>query len=346
MQMIGLCMFSRASKKKFLFIALLSLFGSGSKTKASYSLRTNKGLVALFQNPERYTDFLSPYDPEKQDVLLQPRDIDLKTVSNRAFQGQLFENSHKDVIVVGLGKGATPKDKEPYVRAFGKDYDVFIFRYDWQMPEYQSISERIHPSKRFFEHNHEEVIAVVSYLKEQGYQQVIGLGECYSAYTFAAAEAHATCNKKQLFSKLIFDSCWLSVKQMAASFVKDPWLSGNPLEGGSPEIVKNIMSSCFIFKPIHFFVSLILSDLNVTDYLKYITVPTLFIRGINDPAVSSGDFDTLWGSVQHEQKAALITPFHHSNSFKRAGRNAYLYVANLFIQESFDTFLQELQAQV
>jgi len=87
--------------------------------------------------------------------------------------------------------------------------------------------------------------------------------------------------------------------------------------------------------------SLIWNDYSVEAYLEKIDIPTLFIRGFNDPAISSLDFEKIWQTTKTSKKAAFITPYHHSNSFKREGRRRYLFIENLFIQNEFEDFVYE-----
>lgn len=87
---------------------------------------------------------------------------------------------------------------------------------------------------------------------------------------------------------------------------------------------------------------------SIIDHVAKITVPVLFIRGNNDPMVSSQDFDQMFKVTQSfrvSKKACFRTPFHHSNSFgyEKGGRGRYMFVWKKFVEQDFETFLETLQ---
>lgn len=251
-----------------------------------------------------------------------------------------YQSGKPELIVLAVGKGGLLKDKLPFIYEFTQHYDVIIFDYEWQNPAplYRRAARIATPLERYFIHNHQEVQAIVSHVRQLNtYESIIGHAECYSVFMFAKAQALRPIGSR-LFDKLIFDSGILSVKNTIKSFFKNPALCCNPLDGQSYPLTKALMGNKLFLA----LIDLCVRDYSAKDYFAAIDIPVLFVRGINDTMVSQEDFVTMWNVVDSE-KAAFLTPYHHSDSFKRKNaRREYLYVENLFIQNSYNDFIRRL----
>ena len=310
--------------------------------------------IPLFQAEDNIVTTLPQNEehPEEYQKEIQARkvtDYAVTTEHGITIPVRLYENDSPNLIVLALGKGANIKDTERFVRALCPMYSVVTFNYEWH--DFSSVQWGKTPfqiGKAFFDHNHEEVVAVVKFvrdLKAKGqakFEQVIGLGECYSTLTFARAQAISCQKNEPLFDKLILDSAFYSVKACAEAIIKDPWLMYDNFEGGCPSWIQAICGHWMILTPSTTVLGLFLPDASVEQYLKEIReTPILFIRGQNDTFVLPQYFELLWGAVQHKKKAVFFTPFNHSNSFERKkARKQYLCVIDKFINNDFDRFIQ------
>jgi hypothetical protein len=301
---------------------------------SDYILRANDGaeqsLGDLFNDNNRaYFDQLL----QKHDVS-NYRDLAIETQRGVRVRGRLYERGHKTLIVLCLGKGAPLEECVHYAEYLVGDYDVLIFEYAWApLNQWELVR---HTVNGYFTHNHEEVIAasrIARALQQRnGYQQIVGLGECYSGFTFSKAQGLREIEGEKLFDKLILDSCLVSLENYVRSLIIDPVLMYDSLKGGLPKYLKPCtkLFCAALNKPINYLYHDDQGPVEVIRYLPHITVPILFIRGTNDPSISWEDFERAWNSVT-APKTAFITPFHHSNSFQHAGRPFYLAVVHHFI---------------
>ncbi len=235
------------------------------------------------------------------------------------------------VIVISLGEGVRSKLWPLYLSALSSHYNIVAFEFTSSQASWCNVT--CHPFKTFFDRSYLDVITVAHFVREYFKdKQVIGLGICYGAFILAQAQA---LSKKRLFDKLIFDSCFLSVASCVESFIKDPMLCCDSIRGGCPQFLKCILSSRIIYKPIVTGIACCMPEISVLPYLSDLKEsPVLFIRGQQDPMVLPEHFDAMWEAVT-SPKAVYLTPFHHSNNFREAGRAHYLYSMKRFLQNDF-----------
>jgi hypothetical protein len=304
---------------------------------SDYILRDNNG------TEHSLDDFFNEDNKPHFEALCQKRaienhrDLILATQGGAHVRAKLYERGHQTLIVLSLGKGADLTECEHYAEYLIGDYDVLIFEYAWApLNQWELVR---HTVNGFFTHNHEEVIAASRLGRElqrqNGYQQVIGMGECYSAFTCSKAQALRELAGEKLFDKLILDSCLVSLGDYVRSFIVDPVLMYDSLKGGFPNFLKPCtkLLCAALNRPINYLYRDVQGPIDVTRYLPHITVPVLFIRGANDPSISWESFENAWNSAR-APKTAFITPFQHANNFQYAGRPFYLYVVQNFINDN------------
>ncbi|MFA6263835.1 MAG: hypothetical protein WCW33_05560 [Candidatus Babeliales bacterium] len=304
---------------------------------SDYVMRTNDGVEHSLD------DFFSENNKPYFEQLVQKhdvsgyRDLVLETQRGARVRARLYERGHQTLIVLSLGKGADLTECEHYAEYLIGDYDVLIFEYAWAPLNQWNLVR--HTVNGYFMHNHEEVIAASRLARalqqRNGYRQIVGMGECYSAFTCSKAQALRELDGEKLFDKLILDSCLVSLGDYVRSFIVDPVLMYDSLKGGFPNFLKPCTKLlCAAFnRPINCLYRDAQGPIEVTRYLPHITVPILFIRGANDPSISWENFENAWNSAR-APKAAFITPFQHANNFQYAGRPFYLSVVQHFIDDN------------
>ncbi len=242
----------------------------------------------------------------------QPATITLTTTTQHI--DTLFFDRKSDTLLI-LGQGF-PGSKESIasVAWLFPDYDVISFDYRWRdLYTYTTTTQTIlHPVQRMIHDCVDDAELVVRHFKEQKqYREVIGLGLCYSNYTFAEAQA-----RSKLFTKLIFDSSWTSLNEFIRHICLDPWLPYSPQEGGSPEWLKNILKASFVHSCLTSIIDVCCPTISVLPVLnKLNATPILFIHGTGDLLVDyPNNFTALWQAATADYKAAFITPSRHSDN--------------------------------
>lgn len=170
-----------------------------------------------------------------------------------------YFNKHSNkIIVMGTGFGNSRNKLLPLLEIF-PSYDVLFIGYwgkegNYSKDKSQTSLYKNPPNIRYFAQRFRreanDVKAAVRYVRnklEKKYRQVIGLGMCYSSYTFSKAQAEAESNQEILFDKLIFDSSWYSARAVGDKIAEDPFLSWNFAYGGTPGYLK-IFSSLILLK--------------------------------------------------------------------------------------------------
>lgn len=329
--------------KNCYFLILLLAGIPTLRLDAQYSLRTEKSYYSINTILEKRLHIKA----DKKMVHEMRSDVFFVTTPRGVkIRSSLYRNNKQSLIVIGLGKGADQKAYGIYIAALSNFYDVLVFEYEWQVNKPSLYDKIFHLVKTYFTYNHDEVLSVVGYIRNNTdsfkYDQIIGLGECYSGFMFVKAQALAKKNNEKLFDKLILDSVFLSLDMFIAAIIKDPCMSCDPLKGGMPKIIKPLFLIPYwtMYKPIAALLRPHLEGVSMLHYLPDISIPLLYIRGANDPAITDDHFTSLWNSIGSCEKAAFITPFHHSNSFQRAGRAYYLDILRNFIDSDFMQFTQ------
>jgi hypothetical protein len=336
-------------KKNLIF--LFACFIGGAYA-SDYLIRTHDGaehsLDHLFNEHQRPIvarafDACNLYKHEEGEKHLDSSDhiigypLMLNTSDGFSFRGRHYYGleQKQTLIVLSLGMGSTFEECEHHAKYLARQYDVLIFQYRWAPLNEKELVR--HTVNSFFTDNHEEVIAAARLGRLLKYEQIIGLGECYSGFMFPKAQALCERKGEKLFDKLILDSGMISLENYVRSMIVDPCLMCKPLTGGIPNCLKPCtkLFCAALTKPVNYLYRDDHGPIEVMRYLPHISVPILFIRGKNDPSISWEDFERAWNSVI-APKTAFITPFHHSNSFQHAGRPFYLAVVHHFIDDNLN----------
>lgn len=260
-------------------------------------------------------------------------DIMLTTTSGVACPARFFDNNRDRVIVLGQGFFCDSNVMQDFVSLLGSDFDYITFDYRWK--EFASFalnpSTYLRPQQKIFYDEQEEVLAVVRFVKSRKeYREVIGLGQCYSSFLFVVAQAEEQIKGKQLFSRLILDSCWYSLNQFARNVGKDFGLIANPQKGGS-FLLQKICASYALESLIAGLIQC-LPDVTIQSYAAQLkNIPVLFIHGMNDKLIPIESFTRVWHTVQ-APKSLLLTPHRHADNLQSDGM--MIQACQLFLQSS------------
>ena len=282
---------------------------------------------------------------DKEKTKKSGQNITLKTPRGLDVPVTFFDRKSNKAIVLGQGLN-NPKEQGLYFARIFHDYDIIIFDYRWKnfLSYIFSPTTLITPMTSFVFAPQEEVITVVNYLKSlKNYDSIIGRGQCYSAFLFAMAQTLEQKNNRQLFSKLILDSCWLSLTNFLEQISLDPWLLPRSIHGGTPKFLKSILNNPIIHIPMMEIIKQITPNISIKPYLnKLHTTPILFIHGQNDFIVPYEQaFEKIWQETLFAPKAAFITPEKHVLNAKNAA--LYYHICNLFCAETtIENFLKKL----
>ncbi len=297
-------------------IVLFGIFAASitnSYSLQKFTLKTNGGKISFFAKAPK----LKKLSQEKASQL------SIKTNIGKKIPVLFFDRGKNKAIVIGQGFPGKKEDAK-YKAQVLDDYDILSFDYSWEkiFSFLLQPSTLCHPWKKFFWEEKKVVHAVVNFLKKKkDYKEIVGLGECYSNFTFALAQIEAEGKKEKLFTKLIFDSCWHNSRDFIEEISLDPWLPFSPQHGGAPELLKKILHSPLFHYPISLLLDLLTPNISTEPYLKKISIPLLFIHGTNDKMVPYKKvFKKIW-QIPTGQKALLLTPFEHSDNMQ----NTFVY---------------------
>jgi len=243
-----------------------------------------------------------------------------------------FDRNSSKLLVVGPGF-QNNRQMFYFVARLLCEYDVVVFDYRWI--ELKSFvlqrSTLIHPINELLLKEKEEIIAVVRHMKQQKhYDTIIGHGVCYSTYTLLAAQEEAQQQEEKLFDKLILDSTFHSMPEMARKIINDPWLIAEPQVNHTSSWFKSFVK----------YTGLELLIVTLTKLMGYTSVeplvshivdtPILFIHGKEDVLIPlENQFINIWDSADQTQKCALFTPFAHVKNMRNRG--VYKFICENFI---------------
>ena len=108
------------------------------------------------------------------------------------------------------------------------------------------------------------------------YKKIVGLGICYSAYTFALAQRH-----KRLFDALMCDSCWVSLATIAQALARDPYLMIDP-QFGSNWLVRALMGWWPCNLVLSRLINWLVPDRSALEPIGQVGIPVLFVHGQQD----------------------------------------------------------------
>ena len=273
----------------------------------------------LYNNQDTLPCILTDYASKLEQIPLlytqyKPKKLILKTPSELSVPVRFFDRNSDILLFCGQGFTGYAKKMDLFAKIF-PDYDIVIIDYRWNTWKfYYTWQTMRYPIQSFLLDEIEEVQTTLEYFKHRkDYREVVGLGICYSNAIFIMA--HTQKPEKQYFTKLICDSCWFSIKDLAESITRDPMLPINPAVGGCPNFIKKILHAKLIRKSILTIGNFIIPEYCLKPYLNSLnTLPILFIHGTEDLLVPMDVFWKIWHNVDNCPKFAFITPFAHSSS--------------------------------
>jgi pimeloyl-ACP methyl ester carboxylesterase len=260
-------------------------------------------------------------------------DVTIRTVNGRAaIFGTFFDHGSDILIVMGPGFGKPRGTLQYYAQIF-QNYDVLIFDYCWRtniknfMGSFKSLRA---PIAALFDGPWQDVISVVQYgTSHKKYKKVVGLGICYSAYQFLAAEAECQKNQVHLFDALIIDSCPLSTVDVQKQVFRNISLLYNPLQSTEPGWLQYIWGLTRVPGMLAWLSSKF-SNYSVLPLCAQIgQIPVLCIHGRADRLVPLESFERMWAAIQSHNKMALITPSSHVLNIRNQA--VYKVVCDQFI---------------
>lgn len=270
----------------------------------------------------------------------------------------IFINNHSDrVVVLGASclQDALHKMNSFAARLIQSGYDIMMFDYRWHSQPLRSTvwSSLFGPIEQLVEKEKNEVTAVIKYLKEYNpsYKDIVGLGQCYSCYTFAAAQIQAQKNGESCFTKLIFESPWLSLWSVMEASQQEPQVCVcETSPDANPYYIKSIMRFPLIKWPINLLKKIFCYFSPETSIIRYIKeikdVPILFIYGQDDIEVPVNHFNRIWTATT-TPKATLVVPGGHTKLFHNDdNKKMYMHVVNNFIQSPFNLFFDKLAQEI
>jgi len=254
---------------------------------------------------------------------------ELLTKSKKPFSYRLYQaasdKKSESVVIIALGENFCHRDPlpfacyEPFIREFLKlGYDVATFRYTW--------GKKVPPCLSWYlkSNNHEELMALVDYLKQSSYEKRFFYGDCYGTYNGLKAQI---ASNNTAFTKMILNAVFPSYREAANT-------------GAESVSAKcwDVIRTPFLCST-RLFLYLIFGEYSVTELIRDITVPILFIWGDADHLVNERNRQEVYCSATCS-KSYLVTPYGHSDSFayreeeKGLGRRIVLSVMHEFYSQS------------
>src|SRR3989338_973729 len=139
----------------------------------------------------------------------------LKTHDGYSFSALYFNRGSDTVLVLGQGFFGVKENMLFEAGLFSK-YDIIAFDYRWNELGEFLLNPRHWNTGFLLIKEADEVESVLDFLQQKKqYKNIVGLGQCYSCFTFIMAQYKRQKHKKLNFTKLILDSCWLSLFDFA-----------------------------------------------------------------------------------------------------------------------------------
>lgn len=246
-----------------------------------------------------------------------------------------FDRGSTTAVVMGQGLPASKESMLVFAKLF-TEYDIILFDYRWNNCYYTSLVKSVirgGPLKNILFDEEAEIRAALQFLqRRKQYTRIVGLGECYSCFLFAKIQADdIQKHGKGPFTHLIFDSPWLSLKTLAESIYKDPYLPLYPQEGGAPWWLKKF-STCPLIKKVALgIIFRLMKDVSIKPYLSKLNIPLLLVHGSGDQLVPQEHFEEIQNAAPQGKLALLLTERAHAENIHEAP--AYQYAVTHLLEE-------------
>ena len=264
-----------------------------------------------------------------------------------------YFNRESDCLVI-IGPGFTNEREKmsPFVHLFGQ-YDVVLFDYRGH-GYHESLVQNPstwhkNPIVKFFGvdpsvsrlglDEEKDVEAVVRVMRqEKKYTKVIGIGICYSALIFVKTAALYP----DLFTHLILDGCWLSLKNFTEKLTLDLKRLCSPQRGGWQNfwLTRQQWGREAIINGSEFLFDLNFKSVSILDFLPSLTdIRILYFHSKDDLVISRHEFEIVWNATKTTEKTAIITSNPHVwNHLKQ--KELYAFITDLFINVPHKEFAE------
>lgn len=282
--------------------------------------------------------------------------VSVETLDGETIDCTFFDRGSDKIIFIGEGFTNPREVMSPFINMF-PDYDLVLFDfrgqgykefdfidYDTWSLNLSRMSFGVDSRKSTLGQKEDlDVQAVVSYFTGQKvvpveggdqfsvlynqpinkiYQQVYGLGLCYSSFVFLKAASlykrfdHFQGRQLPLFDKLVLDGCWMSLEAFVEKIKEDLWRIMNPQRGGwlnhwlwgkKPTVwlVENMTRYLLGLR--------IDRNVSIQDFVHKLSGTELFfIYGKNDEVIYRHEFEAIWNAIPSGVvKHAMITSDPH-----------------------------------
>ncbi|MDQ5940954.1 MAG: uncharacterized protein QG632_680 [Candidatus Dependentiae bacterium] len=315
---------------------------------------------SYLQNTTYYRDFSLLQNPAKVRALQLKTAKDGKesgstlsavTSDGIVIEGTLLNRNSSTLLVVGAGFTNYREQMAPMGDLFS-DYDVLFYDYrghgfkerQWHKPKtWRSPSEILigidRKTVRLGLSEEKDVFAIVSQAcRMKKYTNVVGLGLCYSGLILIKTAAL----HPNLFTKLIVDGCWFSLRDAVDILSKDPGMMPRPQRHSKWEHNWLVQQRWFQKSVVWLAERIFNLDFNTVSVLDYApllreNMPILFIHGKDDIMIPREKFEILFHATNCRQKTAFITDIPHVWNHLKA-KELYKEVIETFINMPYEHF--------
>lgn len=225
-------------------------------------------------------------------------------------EGFFFDRKSDTVVVCIPPLGAEARHSIKFAGIF-KEYDVLILEYqntETHKPLTTSPLLFTPHTIKMFGNTVEQAFNWLTQKKQ--YKMLIAHGQCYGAWILL--ESQANQHNKAFFNKIILDSCPLSLHTVFSNGYDNPSGVLSLGKKKSFSAVQTILKYIPLLKRTYNkLMQSIFTEISAAALIQEIQVPVLFIHGSEDYLVTPEQFETLYKSVTHSDKSALITPYKH-----------------------------------
>ena len=290
------------------------------------------------------------------------KNVQITTEDGKTLGCTYLDRGSKKLMIVGAGFTNKREVMAPFIDMF-LDYDIVLFDFRGHgykefkfldpLTWFESSTKMLFSADlnevRMGAEEEKDVFAVVDeFRKNKNYEQVVGLGVCYSALIFikaATIRQKESEEKEKLFDKLILDGCWLSLQDYVDKLAQDPKRIFSPQYGGWKDKwpIKELWFQkvlCYLGQKL-FYTKF--NDVSILDYLPELKdIPILYFYGKDDMVVNRQEFEIIWNATQVEEKTVIVTSNPHVRNHLKQ-KEFYKLACDLFLNFTQKGFVQYLK---